>query len=63
MQFHQAPHSQLPLFEAFLAQPIAPLLTDAVETPWSDEPEPFSELSLRGAAGTASIFLRPSFGN
>ncbi|MCF5504512.1 CDP-glycerol--UDP-pyrophosphoryl-N-acetylglucosaminyl-N-acetylmannosamine glycerophosphotransferase, partial [Pseudomonas syringae] len=22
MQFHQAPHSQLPLFEAFMAQPI-----------------------------------------
>ncbi|NAT17715.1 CDP-glycerol--UDP-pyrophosphoryl-N-acetylglucosaminyl-N-acetylmannosamine glycerophosphotransferase, partial [Pseudomonas syringae pv. actinidifoliorum] len=45
MQFHQAPHSQLPLFEAFLAQPIAPMLTNAVEAPWANEPEVFSELS------------------
>ncbi|AAY38316.1 MULTISPECIES: SOS-induced cell division inhibitor SulA [Pseudomonas] len=59
MQFHQAPHSQLPLFEAFLAQPIAPLLTNAVETPWGDEPEPFSELSLRGAAGNCLNLLAP----
>ncbi|SDX50372.1 SOS cell division inhibitor SulA [Pseudomonas syringae] len=59
MQFHQAPHSQLPLFEAFLAQPIAPMLTDAVETPWSSEPEVFSELSLRGAAGNCLNLLAP----
>ncbi|MEE4075934.1 SOS-induced cell division inhibitor SulA [Pseudomonas viridiflava] len=59
MQFHQAPHSQLPLFEAFMAQPIAPMITDIVETPWSDEPEPFSELSLRGAAGNCMNLLAP----
>ncbi|WP_122575562.1 SOS-induced cell division inhibitor SulA [Pseudomonas viridiflava] len=61
MQFHQAPHSQLPLFEAFMAQPIAPMITDIVETPWSNEPEPepFSELSLRGAAGNCMNLLAP----
>lgn len=59
MQFHQAPHSQLPLFEAFMAQPIAPMLTDIVETPWSNEPEPFSELSLRGAAGNCMNLIAP----
>ncbi|MEE4915066.1 SOS-induced cell division inhibitor SulA [Pseudomonas alliivorans] len=59
MQFHQAPHSQLPLFKAFMAQPIAPMLTDIVETPWSNEPEPFSELSLRGAAGNCMNLLAP----
>ncbi|MCF5707614.1 CDP-glycerol--UDP-pyrophosphoryl-N-acetylglucosaminyl-N-acetylmannosamine glycerophosphotransferase [Pseudomonas syringae] len=59
MQFHQAPHSQLPLFEAFMAQPIAPMITDIVEAPWSNEPEPFSELSLRGAAGNCLNLLAP----
>ncbi|WP_122517132.1 SOS-induced cell division inhibitor SulA [Pseudomonas viridiflava] len=59
MQFHQAPHSQLPLFEAFMAQPIAPMITDIVETLWSNEPEPFSELSLRGAAGNCMNLLAP----
>ncbi|MDY0920034.1 SOS-induced cell division inhibitor SulA [Pseudomonas viridiflava] len=59
MQFHQAPHSQLPLFEAFMAQPIAPMITDIVEAPWSNEPEPFSELSLRGAAGNCMNLLAP----
>ncbi|WKW34669.1 SOS-induced cell division inhibitor SulA [Pseudomonas viridiflava] len=59
MQFHQAPHSQLPLFEAFMAQPIVPMITDIVETPWSNEPEPFSELSLRGAAGNCMNLLAP----
>ena len=59
MQFHQAPHSQLPLFEVFMAQPIAPMITDIVETPWSNEPEPFSELSLRGAAGNCMNLLAP----
>ncbi|MBI6573775.1 CDP-glycerol--UDP-pyrophosphoryl-N-acetylglucosaminyl-N-acetylmannosamine glycerophosphotransferase [Pseudomonas viridiflava] len=59
MQFHQAPHSQLPLFEALMAQPIAPMITDIVETPWSNESEPFSELSLRGAAGNCMNLLAP----
>ncbi|RMQ50103.1 putative Cell division inhibitor [Pseudomonas cichorii] len=59
MQFHQAPHTQLPLFEAFLAQPIAPILANAVEKPWHNEPEFFSELSLRGAAGNCLSLLAP----
>ncbi|POD75663.1 CDP-glycerol--UDP-pyrophosphoryl-N-acetylglucosaminyl-N-acetylmannosamine glycerophosphotransferase [Pseudomonas syringae group genomosp. 3] len=59
MQFHQAPHSQLPLFEAFLAQPIAPMLTNAVEAPWANEPEVFSELSLRGGAWNCLNLLAP----
>lgn len=42
-----------------MAQPIAPMLTDIVETPWSNEPEPFSELSLRGAAGNCMNLLAP----
>ncbi|WP_122858418.1 SOS-induced cell division inhibitor SulA, partial [Pseudomonas viridiflava] len=46
-------------FEAFMAQPIAPMITDIVETPWSNEPEPFSELSLRGAAGNCMNLLAP----
>ncbi|MGV6393620.1 SOS-induced cell division inhibitor SulA [Pseudomonas caspiana] len=59
MQFVQAPHAQLPLFEAFMAQPIAPLLEEAVETSWNNEPEVFSELSLRGAAGNCLSLLAP----
>lgn len=42
-----------------MAQPIAPMITDIVETPWSNEPEPFSELSLRGAAGNCMNLLAP----
>ena len=60
MQFPQTQqHAQLPLFEAFMAQPIAPLLKDVVETPWNNEPEAFSELSLRGAAGNCLSLLAP----
>lgn len=42
-----------------MAQPIAPMITDIVETPWSNESEPFSELSLRGAAGNCMNLLAP----
>lgn len=36
MQFpHAQQHTQLPLFEAFLAQPLAPILSEAVESPWT----------------------------
>ena len=42
-----------------MAQPIAPLLTNVVETPWNTEPEAFSELSLRGAAGNCLNLLAP----
>ncbi|AIG02120.1 cell division inhibitor [Pseudomonas fluorescens] len=62
MQFPYAQqHTQLPLFEAFLAQPLAPILSDAVESPWTApaEPEVFSELSLRGAAGNCLSLLAP----
>ncbi len=59
MQFVQAPQSQLSLFEAFMAQPIAPMLKESVETSWNNEPEVFSELSLRGAAGHCLSLLAP----
>ena len=60
MQFPQTPQqAQLPLFEAFMAQPIAPLLKEAVETPWNTAPDAFSELSLRGAAGNCLNLLAP----
>ncbi|MGH8352259.1 MAG: SOS-induced cell division inhibitor SulA [Pseudomonas sp.] len=60
MQFPQSLNrSQLPLFEAFLAQPAAPLLNEVLESPWLDEPEAFSELSLRGAAGHCLNLLAP----
>jgi cell division inhibitor SulA len=47
------------LFEAFMVQPLAPILKDVVESPWSAEPEVFSELSLRGAAGNCLNLLAP----
>lgn len=60
MQFPQTPQqAQLPLFEAFLAQPLAPGLKKAVESPWSKDPEAFSELSLRGATGNCLNLLAP----
>ena len=60
MQFPHTPQpAQLPLFEAFMAQPLAPILKDVVEAPWSTEPEAFSELSLRGAAGNCLSLLAP----
>ncbi|MFW0758008.1 SOS-induced cell division inhibitor SulA [Pseudomonas sp. H11T01] len=60
MQFPHTPqHAQLSLFEAFMAQPLAPILKDVVESPWSAEPEAFSELSLRGAAGNCLNLLAP----
>ncbi|MFK3794861.1 MULTISPECIES: SOS-induced cell division inhibitor SulA [unclassified Pseudomonas] len=70
MQFPQTPqqHAQLPLFDAFmmpraqlLDTPLRqiPVLDDIVEAPWSNEPEVFSELSLRGAAGNCLNLLAP----
>ena len=60
MQFPHTPQqAQLPLFEAFMAQPLAPILKDVVESPWSAEPEVFSELSLRGATGNCLNLLAP----
>ncbi|WP_339476857.1 MULTISPECIES: SOS-induced cell division inhibitor SulA [unclassified Pseudomonas] len=60
MQFPHTPqHTQLPLFEAFMAQPLAPVLKEVIESPWGVEPEAFSELSLRGAAGNCLNLLAP----
>ncbi|MEJ5057992.1 MULTISPECIES: SOS-induced cell division inhibitor SulA [unclassified Pseudomonas] len=60
MQFpHTSQQAQLQLFEAFMAQPLAPVLKDVIESPWSAEPEVFSELSLRGAAGNCLNLLAP----
>ncbi|MCK1792347.1 SOS-induced cell division inhibitor SulA [Pseudomonas violetae] len=60
MQFpHTSQQAQLQLFEAFMVQPLAPILKDVVESPWSAEPEVFSELSLRGAAGNCLNLLAP----
>ena len=60
MQFPHTPlPAQLPLFEAFMAQPMTPAIKDVLESPWSAEPEVFSELSLRGAAGNCLNLLAP----
>ncbi|MHC8321356.1 SOS-induced cell division inhibitor SulA [Pseudomonas sp. GB2N2] len=60
MQFpHTSQQAQLPLFEAFMVQPMAPILKDVIESPWSAEPDVFSELSLRGAAGNCLNLLAP----
>ncbi|KAE9658494.1 CDP-glycerol--UDP-pyrophosphoryl-N-acetylglucosaminyl-N-acetylmannosamine glycerophosphotransferase [Pseudomonas fluorescens] len=56
---HTPQHTQLSLFEAFMAQPLSPILKETVEAPWSAEPEAFSELSLRGAAGSCLSLLAP----
>jgi cell division inhibitor SulA len=48
------------LFEAFMAKPMQPLFKEAVESPWTaTDPEVFSEVSLRGAAGNCLNLLAP----
>ena len=60
MQFPHTPlPAQLPLFEVFMAQPMAPAIKEVLDAPWSAEPEVFSELSLRGAAGNCLNLLAP----
>ena len=60
MQFPHTPlPAQLTLFEAFMAQPMTPAIKDVLDLPWSAEPEVFSELSLRGAAGNCLNLLAP----
>lgn len=60
MQFPQSlSRTQLPLFDAFIASTVTPMLADADEPAWSDETEAFSELSLRGAAGHCLNLLAP----
>lgn len=59
MQFPQSLNrTQLPLFDAFLASSVPPLLADT-DTAWQEQPEAFSELSLRGAAGHCLNLLAP----
>lgn len=60
MQFPQSLNrTQLPLFEAFLVSTATPLLEDDPKSSWPDEPEAFSEMSLRGATGHCLNLLAP----
>ena len=61
MQFPQSlDRTQLPLFDAFMASTVPPLLADSSELPWQDsEGDAFSELSLRGPAGHCLNLLAP----
>ena len=60
MQFPHTPlPAQLPLFEVFMAQPMPPAIKDVLDSPWSAEPEVFSELMLRGAAENCLNLLAP----
>lgn len=60
MQFSHAPQqAQLPLFEAFLAQPVLPRLKTKAPAQLSNEPQAFSELSLRGALAHCQNLLAP----
>ncbi len=61
MQFPLSPQqAQMSLFEAFMAAPATPLFKEAVESPWTvADPDVFSEMSLRGAAGNCLSLLAP----
>ncbi|MDH1633329.1 SOS-induced cell division inhibitor SulA [Pseudomonas mosselii] len=56
---HAPQQAQLPLFEAFLAQPVLPGLKPAPAPRKSSQPELFSELALRGAPGHCQSLLAP----
>ncbi len=56
---HAPEQAQLPLFEAFLAQPILPGLKASEQARKISQPDLFSELSLRGAAGHCQSLLAP----
>ncbi|MDH0302206.1 MULTISPECIES: SOS-induced cell division inhibitor SulA [unclassified Pseudomonas] len=56
---HAPQQAQLPLFEAFLAQPVLPGLKPSEPTRKSSQPELFSELALRGAPGHCQSLLAP----
>ncbi|MNP46194.1 Cell division inhibitor SulA [compost metagenome] len=59
-QFIHAPEqAQLPLFEAFLAQPVLPGLKNREQARKGSHPEMFSELALRGAPGHCQSLLAP----
>lgn len=60
MQFPHAPQQiQLPLFEAFLAQPVLPKLKTEAPARSGNLPEAFSELSFRGALEHCQNLLAP----
>ena len=60
MQFPQSPNrTQLPLFDAFLPSAITPLLNSNGQTPWMEETETCSELTLRGSTGHCLNLLAP----
>jgi cell division inhibitor SulA len=50
---------QLPLFDAFFAQPMAPLLSSPQPAHWHEPSEAFSELALSGAANHCRHLLAP----
>jgi cell division inhibitor SulA len=56
---HVPQQTQLPLFEAFLAQPVLPGLKAKEATRKNTQPELFSELSLRGAPEHCQSLLAP----
>lgn len=61
MQFPlSSQQAQMSLFEAFMSAPVAPRFKETVESPWTvAEPDVFSEMSLRGAAGNCLNLLAP----
>ena len=60
MQFPHVPQqAQLPLFEAFLAQPVLPRVKTRQPARQSNKPQAFSELSLRGALEHCQSLLAP----
>ncbi|MBJ9975328.1 CDP-glycerol--UDP-pyrophosphoryl-N-acetylglucosaminyl-N-acetylmannosamine glycerophosphotransferase [Pseudomonas sp. S75] len=56
---HSSQPAQLPLFEAFLAQPMLPGLKSREHPLKPQRPELFSELALRGAPGHCHSLLAP----
>ncbi|MDR0281497.1 MAG: CDP-glycerol--UDP-pyrophosphoryl-N-acetylglucosaminyl-N-acetylmannosamine glycerophosphotransferase [Paucimonas sp.] len=60
MQYPHVPQqAQLPLFEAFLAQPVLPKLKAEKPARSTNEPQAFSELSFRGALEHCHNLLAP----
>lgn len=60
MQFPQSPNrNQLPLFDAFLPSPLVPVLANNGHSPWLEETEACSELTLRGSTGHCLNLLAP----
>ncbi|WP_312935465.1 SOS-induced cell division inhibitor SulA [Pseudomonas sp.] len=56
---HAPEHTQLSLFEAFLAQPVLPGLKTREPAGEYCRPDLFSELTLRGASGQCHSLLAP----